>query len=63
MDPDEIVASFDRGVLEVRIPKPVKARPRCVSIDVGNQPAMVDARPDNDNAQSTGTEETADTPA
>lgn len=42
VDPDEIAASFDRGVLEIRIPKPVQARPRRVSIDVGAAPQMID---------------------
>lgn len=47
VDPDEIVASFDRGVLEVRIPKPPKARPRRVSIDVGTTPATIDGPADD----------------
>jgi HSP20 family protein len=42
VDPDEIVASFDRGVLEIRIPKPVKARPRRISIDVAGDHDVID---------------------
>lgn len=51
VDPDEIVASFDRGVLEVRIPKPVKARPRRISIDVGASPTMLDHGHGNDDSR------------
>lgn len=35
VDPGSIKASFDRGVLEVRIPKPEQRRPRKVAISVG----------------------------
>jgi HSP20 family protein len=35
IDPDAIEASFDRGVLEVRIPKPEERKPRKVAISVG----------------------------
>jgi len=34
-DPEGIEASFDRGVLEVRIPKPEERKPRRVAINVG----------------------------
>jgi len=33
VDPDAIEASFDRGVLEVRIPKPEKREPRRIEIN------------------------------
>jgi HSP20 family protein len=36
VDPDGIAASFDRGVLEVRIPKPEERKPRRVEITAGN---------------------------
>ncbi|CAB4937991.1 unannotated protein [freshwater metagenome] len=57
VDPDEIVASFDRGVLEVRIPKPAQARPRRVSIDVGggDRPTMIEGT-----AGDAGTRETTE---
>jgi HSP20 family protein len=32
---DAVAASFDRGVLEVHIPKPEQAKPRRISISVG----------------------------
>jgi HSP20 family protein len=35
VDPDAVQASFDRGVLEVRIPKPEQRKPRKVAINVG----------------------------
>jgi HSP20 family protein len=36
VNPDAVAASFERGVLEVRIPKPEQAKPRKVSISVGS---------------------------
>ncbi len=35
VDPEAVAASFDRGVLEVRIPKPEQRKPRKISIGVG----------------------------
>jgi HSP20 family protein len=35
VDPEAVTASFDRGVLEVRVPKPEERKPRKVSISVG----------------------------
>jgi HSP20 family protein len=35
VDPEAVRASFDRGVLEVRIPKPEQRKPRKVAISVG----------------------------
>jgi HSP20 family protein len=35
IDAEAVTASFDRGVLEVRIPKPASHRPRTVAIAVG----------------------------
>ena len=37
VDPDGVQAHFDRGVLEVRIPKPEQKKPRTVQIAVGTQ--------------------------
>ena len=42
VDPDSIQASFDKGVLEVRIPKPEERKPRRVAISVGDQPATIE---------------------
>ena len=36
VDPEAVEASFDRGVLEVKIPKPEQIKPRKVTISVGS---------------------------
>ena len=45
VDPDAVHASFDRGVLEVRIPKPEQRKPRKVAINVsaGSAPETIEA--------------------
>ena len=43
IDPEAVQASFDKGVLEVRIPKPEERKPRRVAISVGDQPATLEA--------------------
>ncbi len=35
VDPESVHATFDRGVLEVRVPKPAQRKPRKVAISVG----------------------------
>jgi HSP20 family protein len=42
IDPDGVVAGFDRGVLSVRIPKPEQVKPRRITIGGAgkDQPAM-----------------------
>jgi len=42
VNPDAITAAFDKGVLEVRIPKPEQRKPRRVQIGVNRteQPAI-----------------------
>ena len=42
VDADAVQASFDKGVLEVRIPKPEQSKPRKVSIQVGGRPAAIE---------------------
>ena len=37
IDPDAVTASFDKGVLSVRIPKPEQRKPRRVTISAGAQ--------------------------
>ena len=39
VDPERIQANFDRGVLEVRIPKPEQRKPRKVTISAGGEAA------------------------
>jgi HSP20 family protein len=38
VDPGSVQAKFDRGVLEIRIPKPEQRKPRKVAIAVGDRP-------------------------
>jgi HSP20 family protein len=42
VEPEAVTATFDRGVLEVRIPKPEERKPRRVAIQVGSQPAAIE---------------------
>jgi HSP20 family protein len=42
VDADGIGATFDKGVLEVRIPKPEERKPRRVAIQVGDKPAAIE---------------------
>ncbi|QEC47880.1 Hsp20/alpha crystallin family protein [Baekduia soli] len=44
VDGDAISASFDRGVLEVRIPKPAERKPRRLQIQVGDAPTPIEGR-------------------
>jgi HSP20 family protein len=42
VDPGGVSASFDKGVLEVRIPKPEQRRPRRIAINAGSAKAEVE---------------------
>jgi HSP20 family protein len=42
VDPEAIKASFDKGVLEVRVPKPEQRKPRKVAISVGDQEKAIE---------------------
>ncbi len=42
VDADGIQAVFDKGVLEVRVPKPEARKPRKVAIQVGDAPAAIE---------------------
>jgi HSP20 family protein len=42
IDAEAVSASFDKGVLEVTIPKPEERKPRKISIGVGNAPKTID---------------------
>jgi HSP20 family protein len=54
VDAEAITAAFDRGVLEVRIPKPVQARPRRVSIQVGSAPRTIESQADGEGGDDAG---------
>ena len=43
VDAEAVTASFDRGVLEVRIPKPAERKPRRISIG-GTEPAALEGQ-------------------
>jgi len=40
---DAIEANFDRGVLEVTVPKPERVTPRSIAITVGSAPKAIDS--------------------
>jgi HSP20 family protein len=42
IDPEAVTASFEKGVLEVRVPKPEQRKPRKVAIQVGERPAAIE---------------------
>ena len=42
VDPDGVQAHFDRGVLEIRVPKPEQRKPRRVQISLGHRPERQD---------------------
>jgi HSP20 family protein len=42
VEPETVTASFENGVLEVRIPKPEERKPRRVAIQVGDRPAAIE---------------------
>ena len=42
VDAEKIEASFDKGVLEVRIPKPEEVKPKRVQIQVGDAPKTIE---------------------
>jgi HSP20 family protein len=42
VDADAVTASFDKGVLEVRIPKPEQVKPKRVQIQVGDAPKTIE---------------------
>jgi HSP20 family protein len=43
IDAEAVSASFDRGVLEIRIPKPEARKPRKISIGVGSAPKTIES--------------------
>jgi HSP20 family protein len=42
VDAEAVSANFDKGVLEIRIPKPEQRKPRKVEIQVGERPAAIE---------------------
>jgi HSP20 family protein len=64
VDPEKVQAHFDRGVLEVRIPKPEQRKPRKVTISAGGSGTKTIEGAETEGTGSSG-EKTADpsTPA
>ena len=56
VDPDGVQARFDRGVLEIRIPKPEQKKPRQVQITLGQSPTdnppTIESAADSDDTQA-----------
>ncbi len=51
VDPEQIQASFERGVLEVTIPKPAQRKPHRVAISVGQHQATVEGSANGEAAE------------
>ncbi len=64
VDPEAVQASFDRGVLEVRIPKPEQRKPRKVTISAGGGAAKTIEGSESgaEAGQTTGAELNSDAP-
>jgi HSP20 family protein len=52
VDPNGIQAHFDRGVLEVRVPKPEQRKPRRVAINVGERAGTIEGTGSESGADS-----------
>jgi HSP20 family protein len=48
VNPDAVQASFERGVLEVRVPKPEQRKPRKVAIAVGGGQPVIEGSDSNE---------------
>lgn len=44
VEPDSVSASFERGVLEVRMPKPAARKPTRIEIEGGGEPRTIEGR-------------------
>ncbi len=51
VDPESVKATFDRGVLEVRVPKPEQRKPRKVAISVGPEPKTIASSAETESAE------------
>ena len=54
VDPDSVQAHFDRGVLEIRIPKPEQKKPRQVQITLGANPKTIESTDAGDSKVNSG---------
>jgi HSP20 family protein len=55
VDADAIEAHFNRGVLEVTVPKPERVTPRSIAITVGSTPKMIDSAESADAGEDSAT--------
>jgi HSP20 family protein len=62
VDPDTVQAHFDRGVLEVKIPKPEQKKPRQVQIKLGDR-KTIETETTTNTTSNTDKPEPAATPA
>lgn len=60
VDPGAVSATFDRGVLEVRVPKPEQRKPRKVAISVGGETSKALEGSEHEQLPPTGEEHTAE---
>ena len=44
IEPDSVQASFEKGVLEVRVPKPEQRKPRRIAIHVGDKAPVIEGK-------------------
>jgi len=54
VNPDAVQAHFDRGVLEIRIPKPEQRKPRQVQITLGANPKTIESADAGDSKVNSG---------
>jgi len=54
IDADAVQAQFDRGVLEIRIPKPEQKKPRQVQITLGDNPKTIQSTDTSDSKLNSG---------
>ncbi|MBV8430672.1 MAG: Hsp20/alpha crystallin family protein, partial [Solirubrobacterales bacterium] len=61
VDPEKVQASFDKGVLEVRIPKPEQRKPRKVTIAAGGASKTIEGAETSSSTEA-GAEVNSDSP-
>ena len=59
VDPEAITATFDKGVLEISVPKPEAAKPHKVQITVGSEKPVIEGGETAESAEEAETEKAA----
>jgi len=62
VDPEKVAAHFERGVLEVKIPKPEQRKPRKVTISAGGGGAKTIEGTETSRTESVATPQNSDSP-